>query len=194
MRFPRFILFVVTAVGCVAAEQPDAPPSSGGAPPQHMEPPEEEPCFCPVLRRTAATIEVDLACFCAELGCASSSEGLLEPSSGTISSLECGDRVSYASSASLAGASVYTFSRETGALIGGTHLADHAAYCGVGQVNAGDVLLPGNECGADWCIHSRGQDEIAESGECLPPAYQDDVSPSTGGSSGLAGSSSAESP
>lgn len=194
MRSPRFIPFVVAAVGCVAAEKPDTPASSGGAPAEQMEPQQEIPCFCPVLRRTVATIEVGLACFCAELGCATSSEGLLEPSSGTISTLECGDRISYASSASLAGASVYTFSRETGALIGGTHLADHSVYCGVGQVNAGGVLLPGNECDADWCIHSRGQDEIAEPGECLLPAYLDDMPSDTGGSSGLAGSSSADSP
>lgn len=192
MRSPKFVLFVVAGVGCVAPEQPDSPPSSGGAPPTQMEPAEEVPCFCPVLRRTTATIEVDLACFCAELGCPSSSEGLLEPSSGTISSLECGDHISYASAASLAGASVYTFSRETGALVGGSLLADHSFYCEVGQVNAGEVLLRGNECDADWCVHSRGHDQVAEPGECLPPAYPNDMS--TGGSSGLAGSGSAGPP
>lgn len=188
MRFPGltpFLIATVAASSCVAPDRPDSGPRFTGSGGTQADVEAEPPCFCEILERRSLSIEVSFECLCERFGCPTTIAGLGGPTSNTVSKIECGDRITLAWSASLAGAVVHTFSKTTGELLGSEHMADYPAYCEAVSVSAGEVMLRDNECGADWCILSHGLDRIAPPGECLDPSVLDE--PEWGGSSGGAG-------
>jgi hypothetical protein len=150
-------------------------------------------CFCDIRGWSKGGIpRVDLPCFCEQLGCPVSSQGLERPSLAMKLTMKCNGRTSYRSSMELAGTNVYTFDDKTDTLVGASNFVDVNVLCEQNEMTAGEPLDAGNACGATWCLKSWGADQVAPEGGCLDlstlvdPRYSEPRG--SGGQGGFGGS------